>query len=92
MPSSPKQFPGPPRVRREPPTISEALFAAEGLSSDPVAQVEIASRWMGVPEEEVRPHMAAVKRSDGPRVLSGTRTVVVERRAARTLGRASMRA
>jgi hypothetical protein len=79
-----KQLP-PPRVRREPPTIDEAIFAAQGLTDDVPAQIEIAAGLMGVTEDEVRPHLARFNRlrSASPAmpsaVVTGKRTVVVER-------------
>jgi hypothetical protein len=45
---------GPRRVREEPPSLDEAIFAARGLSDDPDDQAEIAASLMGVPVEEVR--------------------------------------
>jgi hypothetical protein len=44
---------GPRRVRRDPPTLDEAIFAAQGLTDDPQAQVEIAASLMDVPLESV---------------------------------------
>jgi hypothetical protein len=47
--------PRPPvRVRYDPPTLEEAVFAAQGLSEDLPQQVEIAAGLMGVPEDDVR--------------------------------------
>jgi hypothetical protein len=42
------------RVRHDPPTIDEALYAAEGLTDDVDHQVALAAALMGVSEEEVR--------------------------------------
>ena len=42
------------RVRRETPTIEEALIAAESLAADPAQRAEIAASLMGVPVEEVK--------------------------------------
>ena len=75
----------PPRVRREPPTIEEAILAAEGLTDDSQAQLEIAAGLMGVTEDEVRPHLARMARLRNASpiapstVTTGKRTVVVER-------------
>lgn len=58
------------RVRNDPPTIEEALFAAEGLTDEPDHQVFIASQLMGVAEDEVRKHLkpaSAVRRSQADR-------------------------
>ena len=76
----------PPRVRREPPTIEEAILAAQGLTDDTQAQIEIAAGLMGVTEDEVRPHLARMNRlRNAPvaapaSVITGKRTVVVERK------------
>ncbi len=84
------------RVRREPPTIEEAVFAAQGLTDDLAQQAEIAATLMGVEASEVMPlveKMNAPKPSPNPRVSTtlversptsaGRRTVVVERRTGR---------
>ena len=42
------------RVRRDTPTIEEALIAAESLAADPGQRAEIAASLMGVPVEEVK--------------------------------------
>jgi hypothetical protein len=42
------------RVRRDTPTIEEALIAAESLANDPGQRAEIAASLMGVPVDEVR--------------------------------------
>lgn len=77
----------PPRVRREPPTLAEAVIAAQGLSTQIDEQVEIAAGLMSVPEEEVRPLVLSLERERAttparPMVTSasGRRVVVVERR------------
>ena len=36
------------RVRKDPPTIEEALIAAESLTDDPDQRIEIAASLMGV--------------------------------------------
>lgn len=50
---------GPRRVRHDPPTLDEALFAAECLTDDVLEQAEIAAALMGLPLEPVR--LQAVK-------------------------------
>lgn len=79
----------PVRVRREPPTIEEAVFAAQGLTDEPQQQTEIAAALMGVSADEVRPYVerAAAReralRAQPHRAISaGPRrhVVVVERR------------
>ena len=41
------------RVRRDPPTLEEAIFAAVGITDDQQQQAEIAASLMGLPYEEV---------------------------------------
>jgi hypothetical protein len=82
------------RVRRDPPTLDEAIFAAVGITDDPQAQAEIAAALMGLPIEMVQ---AEVKKAARPvlgrsttRVIAGEqgaqRSVVVERRVIRKFG------
>ena len=69
------------RVRRETPTIEEALIAAESLASDPGQRAEIAASLMGVPVEEVKvlaAKQAAKTRGRASLVAGRTRAVVVE--------------
>jgi len=85
---------GPRRVRRDPPTLDEAIFAAQGLSDDPHAQVEIAASLMGVPPESVKAEMlrSGYNRTRPTRLISGgaaRRTVVVEHRVGRRPARAN---
>ena len=42
------------RVRRDPPTLEEAIFAAVGITDDQEAQAEIAASLMGLPIESVQ--------------------------------------
>src|SRR6266436_6132789 len=44
---------GPRRVRRDPPTLDEAIFAAIGITDDHQAQAEIAAALMGMPFDAV---------------------------------------
>ena len=82
------------RVRRDPPTLEEAIFAAVGITDDLEAQAEIAASLMGLPIESVQ---AEVKKASRPvlgrsvtRVIAGQqgaqRSIVVERRVVRKLG------
>ena len=92
MKKTPKSFADLPpiRVRREPPTIVEAVSAAQDLADDVEQQTEIAAGLIGLPVEEVRPHVLAAKRAKPERaperILShaspsrAPRTVIVERR------------
>ena len=82
---------GPRRVRHDPPTLEEAIFAARGLTDDVEQQVEIAAGLMELPADEVR---AALKKSPPPRKLAtlaftnrggAERSVVVERKAPRRI-------
>ncbi len=79
------------RVRHDPPTLEEAIFAARGLTDDLEGQVEIAASLMGLPPEEVR--VAALKAAQRKDVKPATivraarseRAVVVERKAPRRI-------
>ena len=81
------------RVRRDPPTLDEAIFAAIGITDDQEAQAEIAAALMGLPYEdvlaEVKKTGRAVARS-ATRIIAGEqgaqRAVVVERRVVRRFG------
>ena len=79
------------RTRYEPPTLEEAIFAAQGLTSDVEHQVAIASELTGKPEEEVR--LAAERmrppshRSISTGRLGPQRPVVVEKRSLRAFVR-----
>jgi len=85
---------GPRRVRRDPPTLDEAIFAAVGITDDQEAQAEIAASLMGMPLEvvqaEVRKLGRSAARAQTTRVIAGEqgaqRSVVVERRVIRKFG------
>ena len=47
--------PPPVRVRPEPPTVAEAVAAAQALTPDLAQQVEITAGLMGLTPDEVRP-------------------------------------
>lgn len=69
------------RVRRDNPTIEEALIAAESLAADPAQRAEIAASLMGVPVDDVRAlaaKQAAKTRGRASLVTGRTRAVVVE--------------
>jgi hypothetical protein len=81
---------GPRRVRHDPPTLQEAIFAAKGLTDSLQAQAEIAASLMGLPVENVRAEVlkAAHDRTASTRVIAAgdrgsRRAVVVERRTTR---------
>jgi hypothetical protein len=59
------------RVRVEPPTLDEAVFAARGLTDDPDEQAEIAASLMGMPVEKVK--VAVLKASQRKDVNRVTR-------------------
>jgi hypothetical protein len=42
------------RVKKDPPTLDQAIFAAKGITDDVAQQTEIAASLMGLPVEEVR--------------------------------------
>ena len=50
------------RVRRDPPTLDEAIFAAIGITDDQEAQAEIAASLMGLPIESVQAPLWMVQR------------------------------
>jgi hypothetical protein len=81
---------GPRRVRRDPPTLDEAIFAAAGITDDHQAQAEIAAALMGMPLDTVLAEVkkqARVNARATTRVIAGEqgaqRAVVVERRVVR---------
>ena len=81
---------GPRRVRRDPPTVAEAVAAARGLTNNVQEQIEIAASLMDLPPDQVRPEVlkAATSRKDTNTVAfvgraGAPRTVVVERVPAR---------
>ena len=64
----PPTFSGPVRVRFEPPTLDEALAAAQGLAADPEQQVAIVAGLMGAPEDQVGAHvLSAIPKRTMPR-------------------------
>ena len=84
---------GPRRVRRDPPTLDEAIFAAIGITDDQAAQAEIAASLMGLPVDAVTAEVKKVARTSArssTRVIAGEqgaqRSVVVERRVLRKFG------
>ena len=77
------------RVRRDPPTLDEAIFAAIGITDDQQAQAEIAASLMGLPIESVQAEVRKAGRAaarSSTRVIAGEqgaqRSVVVERHGA----------
>jgi len=84
---------GPRRVRRDPPTVAEAVAAARDLTDDVQQQIEIAASLMDMPADQVRPEVlkAATPRKDVSTTVAfvgrsgAPRTVVVERMPSRRL-------
>jgi hypothetical protein len=87
-PSKPPKFSGPSRVRYEPPTIEEAVFAAQGLASEVEQQVAIVAGLTGMPEDQARAHVLRARPKlglsrpvqDGARPVRSPPVVVVRRR------------
>ena len=84
---------GPRRVRRDPPTLEEAIFAAAGITEDLNEQAEIAASLMGMPLDTVTAEVKKTSRiqaRSATRVIAGEqgaqRSVVVERRVGRRFG------
>ena len=88
------------RVRHEPPTLEEAIAAAQDLSDELSAQVEIAASLIGLPHDQVRTKLLDVVRPrkdvaksvvfTGPE--SAPRAVVVERKPIRRASSGTNRA
>ncbi len=77
------------RVRRDPPTVEEAVVAAQGLTEDLKEQIEIVASLMEVPLDEARGVVLRMgQRKDANHVtvtsrVGTPRAVVVERRTPR---------
>ncbi len=75
------------RVRRDPPTIEDAVLAAQGLTEDVEGQVEIVVALMPVAAEEARRAVLKMRRPDIrltiPSRSGAPRAVVVERKSPR---------
>ena len=69
------------RVRKDPPTIEEALIAAESMTDDLAQRIEIAASLIGRPVEEVK--VLAAKQAN----LSRGRSTLVDRAQPRGRGR-----
>jgi hypothetical protein len=82
------------RVRHDPPTLEEAIFAAVGITDDQEQQAEIAAALMGMPLDVVQAEVKKQARSNirlsATRVIAGEqgaqRSIVVERRVVRRFG------
>ncbi len=76
------------RVGKDPPTIEEALIAAESLTDDLAQRVEIAAALMGASPDEVRAlasKQASLSRGRATLVSGRNRAVVVEYKRPRTI-------
>jgi hypothetical protein len=83
------------RVRRDPPTIEDAVSAAQGLTDEPSEQIEIVASLMEISAEEARGavlrmgqrkevnQIMVAARSTRPGQINAPRSVVVERRVPR---------
>jgi hypothetical protein len=77
------------RVRRDPPTIEEAVVAAQGLTDELKEQIEIVASLMEIPVDEARGVVLRMgQRKEVNRVtvtgrVGAPRAVVVERRTPR---------
>src|SRR5262245_3922747 len=70
------------RVRRDPPTLEEAIIAAVGITDDQQQQAEIAAALMGLPYDEV---LAEVKKTGRALARSATRVIAGEQGAQRAV-------
>jgi hypothetical protein len=75
------------RVRRDPPTLDDAVLAAQGLTEDLEGQSEIVAALMSVPAEEAKRAVLKMRRPDSRLTIPGrgglARAVVVERKSPR---------
>ena len=83
------------RVRRDPPTVEEAVLAAQGLTDELSEQAEIVASLMQIPADEARgavlrlgqrkdvDHITIAARAGRPGHSAAPRAVVVERRTLR---------
>jgi len=80
---------GPRRVRRDPPTVEDAVRAAQGLTEEVGEQIDIVASLMEISVDEARGAVLRMaQRMDVNRVtiagrVGSPRAVVVERRAPR---------
>jgi hypothetical protein len=75
------------RVRRDPPTVEEAVLAAQGLSDELGAQTEIVASLMQISAEEAR--SAVLRMGEGKSV---SRTIIAARSGRATTGGGAPRA
>jgi hypothetical protein len=83
------------RVRHDPPTLQEAMTAAQGLTDELQAQIEIAASLMDLPIDDVRtevmktmaPMRKTIKMVTPASRDGAARSVIVERRTRRAIAR-----
>ena len=77
------------RVRRDPPTLDDAVLAAQGLTEDIEGQIEIVAALLSVTAEEARRAVLKLRRPESRLTIQGrggvARAVVVERKSPRRL-------
>src|SRR6516164_8501344 len=77
------------RVRRDPPTLDDAVLAAQGLTEDLEGQIGIVVALMSVTAEDARRAVLKMRRPDSRLTIPGrggvARAVVVERKSPRRL-------
>jgi hypothetical protein len=80
------------RVRRDPPTIEDAVLAAQGLTEELDGQIEIVAALMTVSAEEARGAVLKMRRPDNRLTIASrggmARAVVVERKSPRRVATA----
>ena len=83
------------RVRHDPPTLEDALFAAQGMMLEGQEQIRFAAELMQVPVEDIQARAEQwirnqafnqAGRTRSMPVGRETRTVIVERRTTRHIG------
>jgi hypothetical protein len=83
---------GPRRVRYDPPTLDEAIVAAQGLTDHVQQQAEIAAALMNVPVEVVRTELLKrIPPCGSEKIVTASgregakRTIIVERKTSRRI-------
>lgn len=87
------------RVRQDPPTLAEALTAAQDFTDDRDSQAEIAAGLMGVPVAEATAEMRRLASDRRPtatvvastRNKGAVRTVIIERKTSRRVALSATR-
>lgn len=81
------------KVRHEPPTLEDAIYAAQGLTEDIEQQIEFAADLMDKPAAELRPHLlkAMAKPTTSNRVFVPARSGMQRAVVIETTGRSRTR-